>query len=186
MLQCCTESLSWLLDTRPCPSHTNLSNVPPLCTSTAGPHSCSALYQPHWLLAVYVCSSLPKHISIIPTQTPGGSRSIEWVGTPGDHNVSLFWSVAWWRRRILDPVSAPRGASNHQHRLTAIPVPRRDVKTLSLSATLEGRTSLADKTYLITHNSTLDPFPIQTSLQTSLNLWTDQTGKSHHKKSSML
>ena len=80
MLQCCTESLSWLLDTRPGPSHTNLSNVPPLCTSTAGPHSSSALYQPHWLLAVYVCSSLPKHISIIPTQTPGGSRSIEWVG----------------------------------------------------------------------------------------------------------
>ena len=93
--------------------------------------------------------------------------------------------MAWWRRRILDPVSAPRGASNHQHHLTAIPVPRRDVKTLSLSATLEGRTSLADKSYLITHNSTLDPFPIQTSLQTSLNLWTDQTGKSHHKKSSM-
>ena len=104
VLQCCTGSLSWLLDTRPCLSHTNLSNVPPLCTSTAGPHSCCAVYQPPWLLGVYVCSSLPKHISIIPSQTPRvGGGHLEITMEEEDPGSCLRPPL-----RLQSPASPPR------------------------------------------------------------------------------
>ena len=146
VLQCCTGSLSWLLDTRPCPSvpATPTCQMSLLCAHQQPAPTRAVLCTSHtsyWVFILFMFAVVSPNISVSshPRHLMAAGAKSGWR-TPGDHNGG---GGSW----ILSPPPAAPPitsiTSPPSHALMS------RLETLSLSAKLEGRTSLADKTYLI-------------------------------------